>query len=292
MMRARRHLKPSLAALLAIAALFLITGAVLLREPKYEGKTAREWIYLLDPHVDHRAQHDYASEVVVRIGAAAIPVIRDILKEPKLKPLQKLKILAQRHRLLSPDPLQLSDRQFRASRAAYKIAEGADVDISSLVPLLSFHMTNSNYADTENGRALANAGATGIAILTNLAGHRDPSIRDRAMVSLQHARSKPGVFETYLRTVNDAEQNIRFIALSSLARYPKADPNLIVPLALDRRQSTNQYDRWAATEIFGAFPLHPGALAALTNALSDPDPTVRNVAARALTRVEKNRKEN
>ena len=287
-MRQRSYRKHIVAALLAAISLLLIVTAILLRERKYEGKTAREWIYLLDPHVDHRDQHDHASEVLVRIGPATIPTIRDILQEPKFKPLQKLKILAQRYRLLPPDPLEIGERQYRASRAAYKIAEGADVDISSLVPLLAYHLTNSpNYSGTETGRALAGAGPAGIAILTNLASDPRPNIRDRAVVSLQHARSKPGVFETYLRTINDPDQDIRFVALSSLARYPDADPNLIVPLALHRIQSTNSYDRWAATKVFAAFPSHPGSLPALTNALSDPDPTVRSTATRALKRLQK-----
>ena len=287
-MRKRLHLRTLFLTLGALVALFLIITAILLRERKYEGKTVREWIYLLDPHVDHRAQHDHASEELTRIGAAALPTIRDILQEPKFPPLQKLKHLAQRCRLLAPDTLDLADRQYRASRAAYKIAENADVDISSLVPLLTYHLTNlPNYFGTENGRALAGAGPAGIAILTNLASHPNRNIRDSAIVSLQHARSKPGVFETYLRTVNDPEQDIRFIALSSLARYPKADPNLLVPLAVEHIQSTNQYDRWAATELFAAFPGDPRSLPALTNALSDPDPTVRSTATRALERLKK-----
>ena len=41
--------------------------------------------------------------------------------------------------------IPLADRQLRAARAAYMIAERSDVDISSLVPILSFHVTNSNY---------------------------------------------------------------------------------------------------------------------------------------------------
>src|SRR5688500_2776501 len=147
-----------LALLATLVVALLILGIFLFREPKYEGKTAREWIYLLDPHVDQRAQHDRASEALARIGAAAIPTIRDILQTAELTPVHKLKLLAQRYRLLPPDSLELAERQYRASRAAYKIAEDAGADISSLVPHLSFHLTNSNYADTENGRALAHAG--------------------------------------------------------------------------------------------------------------------------------------
>jgi hypothetical protein len=281
-MRKRSHLRLVLIALVALASLVLAITAVLRREPKFEGKTTRQWIYLLDPHVDYSAQHDHASEVISRIGPRAVPVIRDILSEPKIPALQKLKMLAQRYRILEHDPLPLADRQLRASRAAYKVAESGNTDISSLVPLLAFHLTNSSYSNVESGRALAGAGPHGISILTNLASNPDPRFRDRAIVSLQHARSAPGVFDTYLRASSDPEQNIRFSALSSLARYPKAEPNLLIPLALERIQSTNDYDRWAAVQILSTFSFDSRARPALTNALVDSNATVRSIATRAL----------
>ena len=92
-MRKRRYLG-TLISFLILVALSLLFVALLLREPKYEGKTARQWILLLDPHVDFRAQHDQAADAIARIGANAIPTIRQILEEPKLTPLQKLKNLS------------------------------------------------------------------------------------------------------------------------------------------------------------------------------------------------------
>ncbi len=273
---------------LGVGILLLMIGtAIVLRERKYEGKTAREWIYLLDPHVNFRAQHDAAAEVVARIGAEAVPVIRDILREPRSRPIERLRILAQRFRVLPPDTVRMADRQYRASRAAYLIAERSEVDISVLVPLLSYHLTNSNYADVENGRALASAGPRGVAVLTNLASHPNRRWRDRAIVSLQHARSAPGVFETYLRTVNDEDENIRFFALSSLGRYPKADREVIVPLALGRMESTNRIDRWAAATVLSAFVEDARARAGLTNALRDEDATVRSTAESGLKAAER-----
>jgi HEAT repeat protein len=44
-------------------------------------------------------------------------------------------------------------------------------------------------------------------------------------------------------------------------------------------------DRWAATEIFQAFPEEPGSMPALSNLVSDPDPTVRSTAAGAIGRI-------
>ena len=268
-------------ALLGLLVLFFAITPLLLRERKYEGRTVREWIYSLDPHVDARAQHDEASQVIERLGTNCIPVISSILSEPGKGIAERIKVLGERFRFIPREKLQLAERQYRASRAAYKIAE-SDVDISSLVPTLAHHLTNSNYADTENGRALANAGPVGIAVLTNLASHPDSRIRDRAIVSLQHARKKPGVFETYLRARDDPDQNVRFFALSSLSRYPDADPAVLLPLGLRYAESTNEYDRWAAMEILSRFRTNQVAAATLSKALSDPEANVRSAAARAL----------
>ena len=98
LMRSRWKFRNVLAVIAAVGSLLLVGGVVLTREPKYEGRTAREWIYLLDPHVDHRAQHDMAAEAVVKIGGAAVPTIRDILREPRVTVLQKIKVLAHQHR--------------------------------------------------------------------------------------------------------------------------------------------------------------------------------------------------
>ena len=269
--------------LLCALLLFFAITPLLLRERKYEGRTIREWIYALDPHVDAREQHDRASEVVVRIGSNCIPVMSAILSEPKqLGMAERIRMLARKLGVMPREELPLSERQYRASRAAYKIAEGADVDIRSVVPLLGYHLTNSNYGDTEAGRALANAGPAGVAVLTNLASHSDVRFRDRAIVSLQHARKKLGVFETYLRARDDPDQNVRFIALSSLSRYPEADSALLLPLGLRYAESTNMHDRWAAMLLLRRFRTNELAAAALSNALKDPDSTVRSAAERAL----------
>jgi hypothetical protein len=281
-MRTGKKLRRVASILVIALILFFAITPLLFREPKYEGKTIREWIYALDPHVDARAQHDEAAEVLRRIGTNGVPVIASILSEPKGGIAEQFRNLAEKFGVIRREILWLGDRQHRASRAAYKLAEDANVDISSLVPLLSHHLTNSNYAEVENGRALANAGPTGVSVLTNLSTHPDVRIRHRAVWSLQYARKKPGVFETYLRAGNDPNLNLRFTALSSLSRYSDADPALLLPLGLKYSRSTNMHDRWAALLILSRCRTNDLAVAALRNAMEDPDSTVRSVAERAL----------
>src|SRR5687768_3387810 len=112
--------------LIALILVFAIIP-LLFREPKYEGKTIREWIYALDPHVDAREQHDRASKVLRQIGTNGVPVITSILTEPRRNTSERIRNLAQKFGLIPRETLWLGDRQHRASRAAYKLAEDANV---------------------------------------------------------------------------------------------------------------------------------------------------------------------
>src|SRR5688572_32784932 len=132
-MRTGKKLRWVASTLLGVLILFFAVTPLLFRDRKYEGRTIREWIHALDPHVDARAQHEQASEVVVRIGTNCIPVISSILSEPRGDMAESIKLLGRRVGVIPREAVPLNERQYRASRAAYKIAESADVDISSLV---------------------------------------------------------------------------------------------------------------------------------------------------------------
>jgi len=95
--------------LIALILVFAIIP-LLFREPKYEGKTIREWIYALDPHVDARAQHDRASEVLKQIGTNGVPVITSILSEPKRGIAEPIRNLSQKFGLVPREMLSLGDR--------------------------------------------------------------------------------------------------------------------------------------------------------------------------------------
>lgn len=273
-----------LAVVLSLAAVLLIATAVLVtsREPVFEGKRVSEWIELLDPHVAKRDQHDQAAEAMRQIGAAAVPVIARMLEPETGRITERIPVLLRRFRILPPLTLSPNERHYRAARAAYTIAERSDADISSLVPRLTFHLLDSNYLDSEAGRALAGAGPEGVAALTNLVIHPDQRVRDRAIYSLSHARGKPGVYEAFLRSVDDEDQSVRFAAVSSLGREPRRDPAVVVPIGLRFLEKTDPYGRWAAARLLAGCLQDDRAKAALQRALDDPDERVRSTAARAL----------
>ena len=150
-----------------IAMLLLLLAAIagllftLPRTPQYNGKTLSEWLVMLDPNVDRAADHKKAAEAINQMGAAALPQLGHILRSRPNSISQRIRDYAERWHLMKPPNLILQGQQLRAARAAYNLAEDVDVNIAGLVPDLRYHLTNSNYADTEMARALARAGSEG-----------------------------------------------------------------------------------------------------------------------------------
>jgi hypothetical protein len=250
--------------------------------PEYRGKTVTEWIFLLDPDVTKQKQHDEAVVALQRIGAAALPEIERILRRQPGSWREKLRDLAVRVHLLAWEQPALAEKQFRASRAAYELAELADVDISDLIPLLTYHFTNSSYAEVENARALADAGPAGISVLTNLLATGSLRVRSQAAWAMHLVPNRPGVNEALVRAANsDPDSRLRGEVLFYFPR--KGGPtNLLAPVALRFIRSEDPYQRWPAAEVLASYIGADGARTALEGALNDPDQRVRSVARRAL----------
>src|SRR6185295_9117307 len=117
------------------------------------------------------------------------PELESILAwRPNLR--ETIRSYALRFGIVKPRPIHPLELQSRACEAAYKLAEQANVDISRLVPQLRYHFTNGTYAGSNSGRALAGAGPTGIAVLTNLLLTGTRSVRDQAGWSLHHVKRR------------------------------------------------------------------------------------------------------
>jgi hypothetical protein len=207
---------------MAIIAGVLAIGIVRLNSEKpvgYAGKTASEWVALLDPDVNRHDQREQASTALMRIGAAALRDIEHILSRRQQSMTEVARGYAVRLRLVKPPPLSLVELQSRACEAAYVLAERADVDIHSLVPHLMFHFTNGTYTSSNSGRALAQAGPNGIASLTNLLAVGPRPVRDEAGWSLHHQNRRPEVVAALIRSADsDTDPKIRANALLYLKR--------------------------------------------------------------------------
>lgn len=221
--------------LTALILVVLVVSAAILLWPKkaavYQGKTVYEWLVLLDPHVSQTASHEQARLALVAMGKAALPELEKLLSEKPGGVSERVRNYLVRFRLLRPRPLTLHQQEHRASRAAYILAEDASIDIRRLIPHLVWWYTNSNYAVSENTRALARAGSEGIAVLTNLAcSHPVRYVRDDAAWALHLVPNAPGTAEALLRiATSEPDQQLRADAFSYLPRT-RGPTNLSCPL--------------------------------------------------------------
>jgi hypothetical protein len=279
--------------LLVLACLVVIIGAAVLfltpsdHMPEYDGKTLSEWLVLLDPDVDRKNDHERAWFAIVQMGPAAVPYLHDILSSRPAPWKEQLQGYAVRWHLMKRPKLSLFEKQYRAARAAYALAESAKVDISALVPELRYHLTNSGWADTEMVRALAGAGPQGVACLTNLLMNGVARVRAQAGHALtiyRATRNLPGIQDAMIRcATSDPDQQTRANAMIYLRSYRvDGDTNKLVALGIQGLQSKDGLTRWAAAMLVGNYLSAPGARAALEGVVDDPDERVGSFARQAL----------
>ena len=281
-MKAARRMRVQLGLCLVVALALGVLAISVWSKPKvYQGKTARQWVSLLDMHVDYRQQRDEASWALVQMGTSALPELERILAwRPGVR--ETVRNCAVRFRLAKPRPVAPLELQSRACEAAYHLAERADVDISRLVPHLQYHFTNGTYADSNSGRALAGAGPTGITVLTNLLVTGKRSVRDNAGAALGHVDRRPEVIDALIRSANsDPDPTLRANAVLYLGGS-HGPAQQMVPLGLKFLKSDDGYDRWAAALLLQDYRTIREVRTALEAAISDPDDRVRSVIERAL----------
>lgn len=249
--------------------------------PKYDGKTVRDWLTLLDSGAKQTPDHDRAADAMVRIGAPAIPELERILRRKPKSFQEQFRRLAARLHLRKPDRIPLEEEQRRAARAAWVLADRAGADIGVLITSLQYHLTNSNYADPENGRALANAGSGGIAVLTNLLVNGELHARGQSAWALHLARTKPGVVDALLQAVNDPDRSIRVRVLLSLRDCDRKVSERIIPVGLDYLGSLDPVERWAGAKLLQEHITADRVSNALREAAGDLDERVRSAAIEA-----------
>ena len=264
--------------------------STLSRPPLYQGKTVRQWVSLLDMHVDHQKEREQASSALVQIGAAALPELERILAW-RPSNMETIRDYAVRFRIAKPRAINPLELQSRACEAAYHLAEGAKVDISGLVPLLQYHFTNGTYADSNSGRALARAGPIGVTVLTNLLFTGRRSVRDQAGWALGgYVKSEPEVIAALIQSAkSDPDRTLRASAVMYL-RGCDGPAEQLVPIGLKFLGGEDRYDRWAGALVLEAYLSMPDVRAAFETAISDPDDRVRSVVQAALKEAAKERR--
>lgn len=257
---------------LAIAVMIPVAVALLLSPPKapiYHEKTVSEWVTLRDPQVGQEKQREEAASAIVQIGSNAVPELERILARRRHRLLETLKGYAVRFGLATPPQIHPLELQSRACEAASNLAERANVDISILVPHLRYHFTQGTYADSTGARALAGAGPTGIAALTDLLFAGNRNVRDLAGWALSLypvTRRKPEVFTALIRAANaETNQQIRANFLLYLTGS-RAPADKIVPLGLRSLRNGNAYERRMAAKLLQGYASDPNVQKALEEA--------------------------
>ena len=277
----KRGTRTILLTVFVLIALLVSAGILLRPKPplRYQGKTVYEWLVLLDPNVSQAASHDQARLAFVSMGKSALPDLEKLLSEKPNRFSERIRNYLVGFRLLRPKPLTVHEQEHRASRAAYILAEDANVDIRRLIPHLVWWYTNSNYAVSENTRALARAGSEGIAVLTNLAcGHPVRYVRDDAAWALHLVPNAPGTAEALIRiATSEPDPKLRANAFLYLPRS-RGPTNVIVPLGIKGLASQDPYQRWTAADLLSRYVVSDEVRAAFERALSDSDERVRKLA--------------
>jgi hypothetical protein len=268
-----------IALILVAAIVFVMTRP---GQKRYNGKTVHELVSELDPDINSSDQRSDAQSTIMRNGNDALPEIEEILSWRSTSFKEQAKIYLIRHGWLNPPQIRDTELQSRACEAAYTLSERADVDISRLIPHLTYHFTNGTYADSSAGRALADSGSAGISVLTNLMSTGSSYDRDLASSSLRfkHINTDPGVVAALIRMANtDSNSQNRANALLYL-QGNRGSPDQLVILGLKFIESEDPYERWAAAKLLSDFHDLPEAHKALEQALHDDDSRVRRTAER------------
>lgn len=268
----------------AIAVLLVLAGILLAsrRTVTYQGKTVYEWVAQLDPRASKRAEDDQARRALMAIGEAAVPELQRMLQHRPHDFFEKVRWQFVRWRVLRVKRLTIYEQQKQASMAAWILAED-HVDIRPLIPDLVWWFTFSNYAGSDNARALVGAGPEGIAVITNfLCTHPTRFVREEAAWALHLVPNAPGTVEALVRVATtEKDPQLRANAFSYFPR--RGGPtNVIVPLCLKAMGSEDGYQRWLAADLLARYAVSEEVLAGFERALSDSDERVRKVATNVL----------
>src|SRR3989442_2691531 len=127
----KRRTRTILLTVFVLIALLVSAGILLRPKPplRYHGKTVYEWLVLLDPNVSQAASHDQARLAFIAMGKSALPELENLLSEKPNRFSERIRNYLVGFRLLRPKPLTVHEQEHRASRAAYILAEDANVDI-------------------------------------------------------------------------------------------------------------------------------------------------------------------
>jgi hypothetical protein len=274
-----------LAAILAVVVIIFLLRPAPPKPKTYQGKTIEEWVTLLNMNVDFQKEREQAGRALELIGTNALPDLERILSRRPNRFRETVERYAIRLHLMKrppPPAVHPLEMQSRACEAAYRLGEFANIDISRLVPHLRYHFTNGTYADSNSSRALAHAGPTGIATLTNLLFTGSRNVRDQSGWALASVSRKPEVYTMLIAAANfEKDPGMQANLLLYLDRS-EAPAELVVPLGLKAYRNGNAYKQWTALSLLRNYVGLPEVRAVFEEGRTNNDARVRSTAERVL----------
>lgn len=200
---------------------------------------------------------------VMRLGAGALPQLREALKDPNATP--------------------------ERTKAALRACSLLGVTAAPLLPEVAAHLTRTEFA-SEAGVALSVMGPDAFTPLANALTSHDPAVRKEALRGLgklqQRAPLDPdAVIPPLLDALADRDPGVRMIATTYLGIIHQ-NAETVVPAVAEMLKDEDPEVRTAAARALGSFGAGAApALPALRRAAGDRDENVAREAGLALVKL-------
>ncbi len=145
--------------------------------------------------------------------------------------------------------------RWAATRALLDLRADVDGELTRSFLNLTRDLNPSIRIEAVRGLGRAQPSAQVLAALTKISNDRDPKVRLQALASLA-AREKPEVFDTLVKALGDANENVRAVAVDSLGRLGDARARPLLESLLDegRLLSLHAESALARLGVFAVLP--------------------------------------
>jgi HEAT repeats len=260
------------------------------REPRYEGKSLTYWLeqYNETAMVQHGKEEEcaQAKHAVHQIGTNANPTLLRMLRAKDSRLMIKLETLVGQQRFVK-SPFVSADQKHDLANTGFGIlgAEAKDA-VPGLISIYRENISEDLRTTAANALRLIGPAAKEAvpALLESLARPNLSMEADGNTIdALGEIHSHPElVVPALLKCLNDSNQNIRWLAMGSIASFG-ADARMAVPALLAEATNPASRSRGPAIQALGRIRCEPETfLPVLRRGLKDPNPQIRVAAAEAL----------
>ncbi|TAK98819.1 MAG: HEAT repeat domain-containing protein [Verrucomicrobia bacterium] len=261
-------------------------------EPAYAGHPLSFWVEILGRRSPPWGDTQGATNAIAHIGPASLPLLLKWIQHEPAQWRDKLAAPLKRLPYEWTHWLSACIAQERSEQLAIGTYEAFHILGTRATPALEdlSRLMNATNATATSARATENLGCLGTnALAALLAVIQDPR-HPRQWQAVAAVGSMPDMGDAAKLSVpaiiacigNTNDETLSLMAVNVIGRL-RAAPDLSVPALVCCLQSTNAIIRISSAEAIAAFGTQAtSAIPALTNMLTDPDPELRDCAAKTL----------